>query len=574
MRRGMEKSDALIVPEKRANKADVLSVALAKEERSAAERVEGSGAKERNAVLQSTARTQSRTAVSQAQARIREAIARNERERLTALLHHVTIDGLRAAFFTLKRNAAAGVDEVTWDEYAHGVEDRLADLHGRVHRGAYRALPSRRKFIPKPDGRLRPLGIAALEDKIVQAALVAILTPVYEAEFLGFSYGFRPGRSQHNALDALAYGIARRRVRWILDADIRSFFDTISHDWLVKLIEHRIGDKRVIRLIQRWLRAGVLEAGHEIATTQGTPQGAVISPLLANIYLHYVFDLWAQQWRRRRSNGDMIVITLRRRHHPRVRAPRRRRTVPGRPASQTGAVRLELAPRKDATDRVRQRRHRRSRPPGRGQARDVRLPRFYALLHEKEERHGLQTRPQDASQTPTNQAEGDQGHSAKAHACINRRTGALARGRAARLLRVLRSPDEQPVPVGIPTTGEGALAPRPATTKPASQSHLGTDADIRRSSLACAACLAPMARATLPRHALNLRAGCGNPASPDPSGGRSAMSVPTATLSLLSQLGIADHPRERPLTGRRGTFHRQGPMAGERQEPAIGTMSP
>jgi len=304
----MEKSDALIVPEKRANKADVLSAALAKEERSAAERVEGSGAKERNAVLQSTARTQSRTAVSQAQARIREAIARNERERLTALLHHVTIDGLRAAFFTLKRNAAAGVDDVTWDEYAHGVEDRLADLHGRVHRGAYRALPSRRKFIPKPDGRLRPLGIAALEDKIVQAALVAILTPVYEAEFLGFSYGFRPGRSQHNALDALAYGIARRKVRWILDADIRSFFDTISHDWLVKLIEHRIGDKRVIRLIQKWLRAGVLEEGHEIATTQGTPQGAVISPLLANIYLHYVFDLWAQQWRRRRSNGDMIVI--------------------------------------------------------------------------------------------------------------------------------------------------------------------------------------------------------------------------------------------------------------------------
>jgi RNA-directed DNA polymerase len=308
MKRGMEKSDASIVPVKRANNVDLSSEALAKEEQSAAECVEGSGVKERNADLQSTLRTQSRAGVSQAQERIREAITRNEQEQLTALLHHVTVDGLRAAFFDLKRNAAPGVDRVTWNEYANGVEDRLADLHGRIHRGAYRALPSRRKFIPKPDGRLRPLGIAALEDKIVQAALVAILTPVYEAEFLGFSYGFRPGRSQHNALDALAFGIARRKVRWVLDADIQSFFDRISHDWLIRFVEHRIGDKRVIRLIQKWLKAGVLEDGIEIATTQGTPQGAVISPLLANIYLHYVYDLWAQQWRKRQSNGDMIVV--------------------------------------------------------------------------------------------------------------------------------------------------------------------------------------------------------------------------------------------------------------------------
>ena len=297
MRRGVEKSDAPIVLVKRANKADV----------SAAERVEGSGAKERNAELQSTVRTQSRVSVSQAQSRIRGAVTRDKQEKLTALLHHMTTDAMREAFFNLKRNAAPGVDRMTWDEYANGVEERLADLHGRVHRGAYRALPSRRKFIPKPDGRLRPLGIAALEDKIVQAALVAILTPVYEAEFLGFSYGFRPGRSQHNALDALAYGIARRKVHWILDADISSFFDTVSHEWLIKFVEHRIGDKRVIRLIQKWLKAGVLEEGLEIATTQGTPQGAVISPLLANIYLHYVFDLWAQRWRKRQSHGDMIV---------------------------------------------------------------------------------------------------------------------------------------------------------------------------------------------------------------------------------------------------------------------------
>jgi RNA-directed DNA polymerase len=298
MRQGVEKSDAPIVPVKRANKT----------ERSEAERVEGSGVEERNADLQSTLRTRSRAGVSQAQERIREAIARNEQEKLTALLHHMTADALRAAFFSLKRDAAPGVDRVIWSEYAHGLEDRLADLHGRVHRGAYRALPSRRRFIPKPDGRLRPLGIAALEDKIVQAALAAILTPVYEAEFLGFSYGFRPGRSQHDALDALAFGIARRKVRWVLDADIQSFFDTISHDWLIKFVEHRIADTRVIRLIQKWLTAGVLEDGIEIKTTQGTPQGAVISPLLANITLHYVYDLWAQQWRRRESNGDMIVV--------------------------------------------------------------------------------------------------------------------------------------------------------------------------------------------------------------------------------------------------------------------------
>ncbi len=220
----------------------------------------------------------------------------------------MTIDGLRAAFFQLKRDAAPGIDEMTWTDYAPDLETRLADLHRRVHRGAYRALPSRRKFIPKSDGRLRPLGIAALEDKIVQAALVAILTPIYEAEFLGFSYGFRPLRSQHDALDALAYGIARRKVRWILDADIRAFFDRISHEWLVKFAEHRIADERVIRLIRKWLKAGVLEDGIEIETTQGTPQGAVISPLLANIYLHYVYDLWVQQWRTRQSHGDMIVI--------------------------------------------------------------------------------------------------------------------------------------------------------------------------------------------------------------------------------------------------------------------------
>jgi len=294
----MEKSDLPEVARKRANKAAS----------AAAEPVERRGGAKENAELQSTVRTQSREAVSQARDRIREAVNRNRKEKLTALLHHVSLDLLRVAFFALKRRAAPGIDEVTWAAYEATREDSLAALHRRVHAGTYRALPSRRVFIPKADGKQRPLGIAALEDKIVQAAVVMILTPVYEAEFLGFSYGFRPGRGQHDALDALAYGIKGRNVRWILDADIRAFFDTISHDWLIRFLEHRIGDRRIIRLIQKWLKAGVLDKGLHVVTEEGTPQGAVISPLLANIYLHYVYDLWVQAWRARRATGDMIVV--------------------------------------------------------------------------------------------------------------------------------------------------------------------------------------------------------------------------------------------------------------------------
>jgi RNA-directed DNA polymerase len=295
---GMEKSDRPIVPGKSANK-----VAQA-----TAESAEGRGRTKGNAGLQSTVRTQSRAAVSQAQKRIREAVNRNKKEKLTALLHHVSLDFLRAAFLALKRRAAAGIDAVTWEQYAEGLDENLQDLHGRLHAGGYRALPARRTYIPKADGKQRPLGIAAMEDKIVQAAVVMLLTPIYEAEFLGFSYGFRPRRSQHDALDALAFGIKGRYIWWILDADIRSFFDSISHEWLLRFVEHRIGDRRIIRLIQKWLKAGVLEKGTWSETKEGTPQGAVISPLLANIYLHYVYDLWVQAWRKRHAHGDLIVV--------------------------------------------------------------------------------------------------------------------------------------------------------------------------------------------------------------------------------------------------------------------------
>jgi retron-type reverse transcriptase len=228
---------------------------------------------------------------------VRKAARERKETKFTALLHHLTVDLLRESFYALKRKAAPGVDGTTWQEYETGLEGRLVDLHGRVHRGAYRAKPSRRVYIPKADGRQRPLGVAALEDKVVQQAVVTILNQIYEEDFLGFSYGFRPRRSQHQALDALSFALMRKKVNYVLDADIRGFFDEISHEWMLKFVQHRVADPRILRLIQKWLEAGVMEEGKWSETEMGTPQGAVISPLLANIYLHYVFDLWVNVWR-------------------------------------------------------------------------------------------------------------------------------------------------------------------------------------------------------------------------------------------------------------------------------------
>jgi group II intron reverse transcriptase/maturase len=233
--------------------------------------------------------------------------ATDKEARFTALLHHVDVERLRRAYFALRPKAAPGVDGVTWEDYGQDLEDNLRDLHARVHRGAYRARPSRRVYIPKPDGRQRPLGVAALEDKILQRALVEVLNAIYEADFLGFSYGFRPGRSPHHALDALAAGIMGKRVNWVLDADFRDYFSSLDHQWLERFLEHRIADKRVLRLIQKWLAAGVIENGSWTAFEEGVPQGASASPLLANIYLHYVFDLWAHQWRTRHAHGDVVI---------------------------------------------------------------------------------------------------------------------------------------------------------------------------------------------------------------------------------------------------------------------------
>lgn len=292
-------SDSRVVPAKPANNA----------ERSVAELVEERRLDKGNTGWQNACRTQSRdVSASSALERVRQVAAKDRDARFTALLHHVDVDRLRGAYRALSPKAAAGVDGETWESYGQNLEVNLRDLHARVQRGAYRAKPSRRVYIPKTDGRLRPLGIAALEDKIVQRAVVEVLGAIYETDFLGFSYGFRPGRGPHDALDALTVAIENHKVNWVLDADLRDFFMSLDHSWLMKFIEHRVADERVLRLIGKWLRAGVIEDGRWTASEEGSPQGATVSPLLANVYLHYAFDLWVQQWRSRHARGDVIVV--------------------------------------------------------------------------------------------------------------------------------------------------------------------------------------------------------------------------------------------------------------------------
>jgi RNA-directed DNA polymerase len=293
-----EKSDGRVVPEKLPNNV----------QGGAAEVVEGRRPAKGNATGETRpGRSAGQGALSEL-GRVRRVAATDKEARFTALLHHVDVDRLRAAYFALRPKAAPGVDGVTWHEYGQNLEGNLEDLHARVHRGGYRAKPSRRVFIPKPDGRQRPLGVASLEDKILQRAVVEVLNAIYERDFVGFSYGFRPGRKPHDALDALAAGIMTKRVNWVLDADFRDYFSSLDHRWLERFLEHRIADKRVLRLIQKWLAAGVIEEGTWTAFEEGVPQGASASPLLANVYLHYVFDLWAHQWRTRRARGDVVIV--------------------------------------------------------------------------------------------------------------------------------------------------------------------------------------------------------------------------------------------------------------------------
>jgi RNA-directed DNA polymerase len=292
------KSDDPVVPAKLPNNA----------QGGAAEVAEGSGSAEGNTASKTRPGPRAGHGALSDLDRVRRAARKDKDARFTALLHHVDVGRLQAAYWALRPKAAPGVDGVTWMEYGQDLEANLRDLHARVHRGSYRARPSRRVFIAKADGRLRPLGVAALEDKILQRALAEALNAIYEADFLDFSYGFRPGRSPHDALDALAAGIVRKRVNWVLDTDFREFFTSLDHRWLERFLEHRIADKRVLRLIQKWMAAGVIEDGAWTESLEGVPQGASASPLLANVYLHYVFDLWAHQWRTRHARGDVVIV--------------------------------------------------------------------------------------------------------------------------------------------------------------------------------------------------------------------------------------------------------------------------
>ena len=293
-----EKSDEGIRPEKRPNKGSLL-LAEAVEERTSPEGNGGQAA---------AVRTQRRAAASNGLTGVRQAARHSKSERFTALLHHITIDILKRSYFALKRNAAPGIDGVTWRAYGEDLDEKLKDLHARVHKGSYRARPAKRTRIPKADGSKRPLSVWCLEDKIVQQAVVCVLEAIYEEDFVGFSYGFRPGRGQHDALDALHVGILRRRVNWVFDADIQGFFDAMSHDWIMRFLKHRIADKRILRLIAKWLKVGIVEDGRVTRCSRGAPQGAVISPILANVYLHYAYDLWVHRWRRTTATGDVVVI--------------------------------------------------------------------------------------------------------------------------------------------------------------------------------------------------------------------------------------------------------------------------
>ena len=436
---GMKKSDEAVVPMKAANKGA----------QTPAESPEGRASTKGNSRDQSTYRTQGRGSVSQAVKRIRQAATRKPQEKLTALLHHITTDALRCAFYGLKQTATAGVDGLVWKEYEDGLEERLLDLHGRVHSGAYRALPSRRVAIPKPDGGTRPLGIAALEDKIVQKAVVdVILTPIYEPEFLGFSYGFRPGRGAHDALDALAFGIERRKVNWLVDADIRAFFDRLSRDHLLRFLEHRIGDRRVLRLITKWLNAGVMENGEWKDDLQGTPQGAVVSPILANVYLHYVLDLWFQKkWRARKATGDTIIV----RYADDFVVGCQRKADAGQflrdLKERLGQFALDLHP--DKTRLIEFRPVRDSTPPG--CARERRPETFdflgcHALLPEDEERPASVWGAKPIAKRVTRTLETAQGATPRAVARRRPRDGAMVGEGGRRLAELLRRSDQLPDP--------------------------------------------------------------------------------------------------------------------------------
>jgi group II intron reverse transcriptase/maturase len=482
MMHGHEKSDPAIVAVKPANKAANPAVEQSAAEPATVEPVEPRAGTKGNADQQSTCRAQSRVSVSQALDRIRKVAKERKKEKLTALFHHISIDLLEEAFYELKENAAPGVDRLTWKDYEAGLERKLEDLHDRVHRGAYRALPSRRVYIPKPDGRQRPLAVAALEDKIVQRAVVALLNAIYEEEFLGISYGFRPGRGTHDALDALCVGIHSKKVSFILDADIQSFFDTVNQEWLIRFVEHRIGDRRIIRLIRKWLKAGVMEDGIVTVSARGTGQGAVISPLLANIYLHYVLDLWAVRWRQREATGDIIIVRYADDFIVGFQHESDACRFLDEMRERLQKFALTLHPEKTRLIEFGRFAAERRQRRGLGKPETFNFLGFH--LHLRQDSPGqIPTTTEDPTGPHAGEAQDDQSGDVAAHAPADPQTGAMAGTGRPRLLQLSRSADKRSCTCRVPSSYHRPLAAHAAASQPEGSDDLGTD-DAARGRLA------------------------------------------------------------------------------------------
>src|SRR5215472_3289310 len=538
MMHGPEKSDPVIVAGKPANKAEQPPAERSAGEPNAAEPVERRAGTKGNAGQQSTCRTQRRANVSQELERIRQAARERRKERFTALFHHLSIELLAEAFFELKKDAAPGVDRLTWTAYEADLEQNLEDLHGRVHRGAYRALPSRRVYIPKPDGRQRPLAVAALEDKIVQRAVVALLNAIYEEDFLGISYGFRPGRGTHDALDALCVGIDSRKVSWILDADIQSFFDTVNQEWLIRFVEHRIGDRRIIRLIRKWLKAGVLEDGIVTVSDRGTGQGAVISPLLANIYLHYALDLWAVRWRRREATGDMIIVRyaddfiIGFQHESDGR-----RFLDGM-RERLGKFALTLHPEKTRLIEFGRFAAERRQRRGLGRPETFNFLGFTFICGKTRQ---IPDQKEDPARSHAGEVADDQRGAVAVHAPAPPRSGEMAVARRSWLLQLSRSADQRPCTGRVPAPCRRPLAAHAAASQPQGLHHVGTDD-------AAGGGLAPetdhpssLAELSLRRHTPKVGAVCGKAARTVLCGGRAMKrtSLPLQRRAFITLLGGA-----------------------------------
>src|ERR1700691_892094 len=460
------KSDTAVGAKNPANKA----------ERSAAELVEQRAVTKGNADQQSTRRAQERESVSQALGRIRQAAKQKKKETFTTLFHHISVELLRLWFFEIKKDAAPGADGLTWQDYEAGLDRNIEDLHDRVHRGAYRAQPSRRLYIPKPDGRQRPIAIAALEDKIVQRATAAVLNTIYEEDFLGFSYGFRPKRSQHDALDALVVGISSTKVNWILEVDVRSFFDEVSQSWLTRFLEHRIADPRILHLIQKWLKAGILEDGVVTVSDKGTGQGSVISPLLANIYLHYSLDLWAERWRRREATGDMIMV----RYADDVVLGFEQETDARRfwDAMRDRLQGFSLSLHPEKTRLIEFGRHAAIKRKQRGLGKPETFNFLGMTLHLQQVARGqIPSQAEDPSRPHAGEDQGGCRGTATADASVDTRTGQMAEASHHRLLQLPRGTNQLGCAGSLSSRDHRTLAPDTQPTQPKGQSHLGSNGE-------------------------------------------------------------------------------------------------